>query len=139
LQPLTVIVLGAFGGRFDQEIATIHSCYSWRSSFHSMVLLGGENVATLLTPGEHEMRPVRGVEGPTCGLLPVGGPVSRITTEGLQWDLRDGELGMGKLVSSSNCFRDGAKFIYVKTSDPVVWQTTFTMPPAWSKRDDFYF
>ena len=39
-QPVTVIILGAFGGRLDQEIANIHALYKWHSSFHRIVLLG---------------------------------------------------------------------------------------------------
>ena len=42
--------------------------------------LGGENVAYLLCPGQHECRLVQGVEGPGVSLLPLGGKVSNIST-----------------------------------------------------------
>ena len=37
---MTVIILGAFGGRLDQEIANIHALFKWQKSFHRIVLLG---------------------------------------------------------------------------------------------------
>jgi thiamine pyrophosphokinase len=38
----TVIVLGAFGGRLDQEIANIHALFKWQGTFRNIVLLGKE-------------------------------------------------------------------------------------------------
>ena len=87
---MAVVVLGAFGGRFDQEMAAVHAVYQWQQLgqttsdidkdkdkdigiapkvlsdsplFHRVVLVGGENVACLLGPGRHEILPVMGVEG----------------------------------------------------------------------------
>ena len=42
------------------------------------------------------------IEGPTCGLLPVCGPVGKVWTEGLKWNLNGQSLRMGELISSSN-------------------------------------
>jgi thiamine pyrophosphokinase len=120
-QPHTLIVVGAFGGRFDQEISSIHALYKWQSSVDRMVLVGGENVAILLSPGTHSIIPVKSVEGPTCGLLPLGGKVHSITTSGLQWDLQGQSLEFGGLVSSSNCIRDDADEVLIETSDYVIW------------------
>ena len=39
-QPVTVIILGAFGGRLDQEMANIHALYKWHQSFDKIILLG---------------------------------------------------------------------------------------------------
>lgn len=43
-------------------------------------------MAQLLTPGKHIIRPAKGFEGPTCGLVPLNGPAT-ITTRGLKWNL----------------------------------------------------
>jgi hypothetical protein len=43
-----------------------------------------------------------GVEGPHCGLFPVGSVTSSVWTTGLRWNLQGEELCMGGLVSSSN-------------------------------------
>lgn len=42
----TVIVLGAFGGRLDQEIANIHALFKWQGTFRKIVLLGKERSTT---------------------------------------------------------------------------------------------
>jgi len=48
---ITVVVFGAFGGRFDQQIATLHAIYLYADYFQRLVLLGDGNCATLLHPG----------------------------------------------------------------------------------------
>jgi thiamine pyrophosphokinase len=118
--------LGAFGGRFDQEISGIHALYKWRSAVDRLVLLGGENIATLLAPGKHTIVPQKDVEGPTCGLLPLGGKVDKVITKGLHWDLHNQSLEFGGLVSSSN--RMDADEIEVITTDFVVWMNIVTIP-----------
>jgi len=47
---ITVVVFGAFGGRFDQQIATLHAIYLYADFFDRLVLLGDGNCATLLRP-----------------------------------------------------------------------------------------
>ena len=43
-------------------------------------------MAQLLSAGKHVIKPVKGFEGPTCGLVPLNGPAT-ITTQGLKWNL----------------------------------------------------
>ena len=43
-------------------------------------------MAKLLPPGKHVIKPAKGFEGPTCGLVPLNGPAT-ITTQGLKWNL----------------------------------------------------
>ena len=61
----------------------------------------------------------RDVEGPHCGLIPVGGAVQRVTTTGLTWNLSGQRLAFGELVSSSNLLQDDV--VSIETSDPVLW------------------
>jgi hypothetical protein len=37
-----------------------------------MLLVSLENTTTVLHPGKHQIHLVSGVEGPTCGLVPLG-------------------------------------------------------------------
>lgn len=130
----TIVIMGAYGGRFDQEMATVSSLFRWLHIFDRVVMLGDRATSFLLQPGYlHRIRCVNlanpceqtntGVarEGPTCGLIPIGGRVNSITTTGLQWDLREGSLQMGVCVSSSNSVRPGASEVTVETSDTVLW------------------
>lgn len=51
-----------------------------------LILWGDGSMAQLLKPGRHELRPMKGLEGPICGLVPLSGPAT-MTTQGLQWNL----------------------------------------------------
>jgi thiamine pyrophosphokinase len=162
--------VGAFGGRFDQEIANIHALYKWSNIFERIVLIGGGNTAELLQPGSHicthvsiylYMRTniyiyiyiyiiykykyiyvyigshictlIKGVEGPGVSLLPLGCKVNSISTQGLHWDMTDMSLEMGHFISSSNKMKDECSSVVITTSDPVIWQTTLTIPMEWSE------
>lgn len=122
--PATVVSLGAFGGRFDHEMAGISVLHAYTSRFSRLVLMGSENVAFLLQPGlSHVIEPDPRFEGPTVGLIPVGGACRSVSTDGLKWNLDGGSLEFGVLVSSSNCVV--ADEVSVTTDAPLVWTAEF--------------
>ena len=96
--------------------------------------MDGENIAMLLSPGKHELYPLQGLEGPTCGLLPIGGRVNSISTKGLKWNLDKQSLSIDGLVSSSNSIvgvqnNDNGIINYmveIETSDYVIWSCTLS-------------
>ena len=52
-----------------------------------LVLVGEGNLARVLPAGQSVIMPAgQGLEGPTCGLIPLGGPAVATTT-GLKWNL----------------------------------------------------
>ncbi|CAM9288548.1 unnamed protein product [Ascophyllum nodosum] len=123
----TVVGLGAFGGRFDHEMAAISLLHSYTSRFDRLVLVGAGNVAFLLLPGRtHVLELDERFEGPTVGLIPVGGACTSVTTEGLKWDLNERSLEFGVLVSSSN--EVAAKEVRVTTDAPLVWNAQVKVP-----------
>jgi len=118
-----VVIYGAFGGRFDQEMASFAALYKWAPTFNGQLYLYSDETCAFLIPAnkdcevrfpffdthtleeqekngnfQHEIG-----EGPTCGLIPLGCRCESIITSGLKWDL-DGTtpLEFGGLVSSSN-------------------------------------
>ncbi|CAN0292245.1 unnamed protein product, partial [Laminaria digitata] len=122
--PATVVGLGAFGGRFDHEMAGISLLHTYTSRFSRLILVGSENVAFLLEPGlSHVVEPDPRFEGPTVGLIPVGGACRSVNTEGLKWNLEGGCLEFGVLVSSSNCVV--GEEVRVTTDAPLVWTAEF--------------
>jgi len=124
---LSTIILGGMGGRYDQEIATLHILYKWTRRFERMVIFNQFSSAFLLLPCYlHEIVPVDGIEGPVCGLLPLGAAVNSISTEGLQWNLENDSLEMGKFVSSSNRLAEGAQVVRVVTSEPLLFTWAFS-------------
>ncbi len=142
---ITVVIFGAFGGRFDQQIAILDAIYQFAEDFDRLVLIGDGNCATLLTPGKpgneriscasydgggqasemssnlrtHVLELIPGVEGPGCGLLPVGNRCNVVTTTGLKWNLSSQALALGELISSSN--RAELPVVTVQTSHPLLW------------------
>ena len=129
----TVVAFGAFGDRFDHELASINVLHRYRK-FSRLILMGERMTACLLMPGRHVLMPNALIEGPTCGLLPIGGSVDGVWTSGLRWNLRGERLQFGDLVSSSNQMLSeesgGIMPISVTTTHPLVW-TTVLRPDGW--------
>jgi thiamine pyrophosphokinase len=153
-----ILVFGAFGGRFDQEMASFQALYKWGPAFDNQVFLYADETMGFLIPanvnveirlpyfGEEEEENASTTtsttattttthddmemgEGPTCGLIPLGGRVDSITTAGLKWDL-DGTIPLefGKLVSTSN--RMMQSVVTVESSHPVVFTAEVLVRPT---------
>lgn len=133
-----VVIYGAFGGRFDQEMASFAALYKWAPKFHDQIYLYSDETFAFLIPANQncEIRlpfynnhtideqeksgNIQIGEGPTCGLIPLGYRCESIITSGLKWDL-DGTvvLEFGGLVSSSNRIMEPT--VKVVASHPVVF------------------
>lgn len=124
-QKYTVVILGALGGRFDQELANLHALYRWQGTFQRMVLLSEEGNTFLLEGGyKHSIRCIQSKsysEGPTCGIVPLGQKVHHITTSGLQWNLQDEELDFKNRISTSNRVLELDREVIVEASESVLW------------------
>ena len=139
-----VVIYGAFGGRFDQEMASFAALYKWAPAFRWQLYLYSDETCAFLVPsekdceirlpftdaynlegGDGESNNNNSVgqdcgEGPTCGLVPLGCRCESVVTSGLKWDL-DGFLPLefGGLVSTSN--RVMKPTVTVMTSHPLVF------------------
>jgi len=83
---LYILVLGALGGRFDHEMGNINVLY--RFSNIKIILLSDDcSIFLLPKTHSHEIHIETSVEGPHCGLIPMGGPSDITTTTGLRWNL----------------------------------------------------
>lgn len=137
------VVYGAFGGRFDQEMASMQALYRWQQEATKnkmdLFLYDDNTMAFLLPAGETSIELALPnlvkdeksdgdspsatanmvAEGPTCGLIPLGGPVESATTTGLQWNLDHQETKFGGLVSTSN--RCVENVVTVECSDALIF------------------
>jgi thiamine pyrophosphokinase len=119
---LDIVVFGALGGRIDHEMCNLSYLYEWTKCFNSLTMLSDYNLVCLLDgPGRFTVIPDLSIEGPVCGILPVGSPCERVTTKGLKWNMNNQRLAFGEIVSSSNEIVD--KVIEIQCSSPVIWTT----------------
>jgi thiamine pyrophosphokinase len=102
-----ITVLGAFGGpRLDHALANVWLLAHPALRGIGVTLLDARTRASLLSAPGNEGTPVRralpGPIGATVSLLPFGGDVTGITTEGLRYPLRDEPLHVGPARGLSN-------------------------------------
>lgn len=117
-QHLTLVALGALGGRLDHTLSNLSTLHAYRDL--GLVLLGDGNLARLVPAGSCIIRPDRRLEGPTCGLVPQAGPAVA-SSSGLRWNLDDTPMQFGGLVSTSNIIEEDE--ILVETDVDLVWTT----------------
>lgn len=111
-----VLVLGAFGGKWDREMSNLHVMMKYRHI--KSVLVGDSSHAHLLLPGVNTIEMDFELEGPGCALIPLGHKCL-VTTKGLKWNLQEQHLSFGDLVSTSN--QAVQNEIRVETDNPLVW------------------
>lgn len=115
---LCILVAGALGGRFDHEVGNLNVLY--RFSNFRIILLSDDCLIHLLPKTHrHEIYIQPSVEGPHCGLIPMGAPSSSTTTTGLQWDLKDTDMSFGGLISTSNIVRE--EKVTVDSDSDLLW------------------
>ncbi len=100
--PERVVVVGGGGGRVDHEIATTGLLCSERwASILEIDWISTRGRAHVL----RRRRVLHGDVGATVSLIPVGGPVTGVTTNGLQWELSAARFEPGTTWGVSNVMR----------------------------------
>lgn len=97
-----IIVLAALGGRIDQTVANLLLLTLPEMDGIDLRLVQGNQEAFLIA----EEAWIEGQPGDTISLIPLGGDAEGITTEGLEWPLRDGTLRFGGTRGISNVLTD---------------------------------
>ncbi|KAF9171002.1 hypothetical protein BGX21_008253 [Mortierella sp. AD011] len=117
---LGVVALGGTGGRFDQSMSLVHHLYILNRERHA-TLVSDESIVVVLGAGKHEITCNLDIEGPTCGIIPVGSSEAILTTTGLKWDIEKWKTSFGTQLSTSNALV--ASKVTIETNAPVVWTT----------------
>jgi thiamine pyrophosphokinase len=85
-----LVVVGSGGGRLDHQLSLFSLLFHQSlTDMHVEARIGGSRSFPIR---EGESRTIDCREGDIIGLLPFGGDAHGITTEGLQWPLRDESL-----------------------------------------------
>ncbi|KAI3890976.1 hypothetical protein MKW92_047287 [Papaver armeniacum] len=122
---LCILVAGALGGRFDHEMGNINVLCLFSNI--RIVLLSDDCLIQLLPmTHRHEIGILESVEGPHCGLFPIGTASAIATTTGLKWDLTDTEMKFGGLISTSNIARE--EKITVQSDSHLLWTIEIRKP-----------
>ncbi len=92
-------VIGGIGDRLDQTLGNVYLMALPALRSRDVRLVSGKQTAWLAFPGVTQ---VTGHAGDTLSLLPLGGDVAGIRTEGLEYPLRDEPLAFGPARGISN-------------------------------------
>ena len=113
-------------GRLDQIMANIQTLFLASKMISCPVyLLSSNSLTWLLTPGQHSLKIRESVSNKShCGLIPLDGKAV-VSTSGLKWNLQDGILKFGELVSTSNGFDLSQDVVKIKTDANLLWTMDF--------------
>ena len=115
-----LILIGVFGKNITQELANFNIFFFFPDI--PIYFVGEHNIMTMLRPGEYIISSPRRF---TCGFVPFGYPVERVTTTGLRWNV-DGPVQYGGIVSSSNEMEQ--RTVTLKTSHSLLWSFDIKKP-----------
>lgn len=96
--PAEIFILAAFGGRLDQMLGNVQLLAHPRLANRSVKLVDARQSAWLV----RDETTIRGKQGDTLSLIPLGGDVRIGSTVGLRWPLSDDVLEFGKARGISN-------------------------------------
>jgi thiamine pyrophosphokinase len=92
-------IVGGVGDRFDQTIANVYLLALPELEGRDVAFVAGKQEIFLLRAGTHTLY---GEAGDTLSLIPLGGAVYGVQTEGLYYPLRDETLRFGPARGVSN-------------------------------------
>ncbi|XP_006655244.1 thiamine pyrophosphokinase 3-like [Oryza brachyantha] len=117
---LCILVLGALGGRFDHEMGNINVLHVFPNN--RIILLSDDCLIFLLPKTHaHNIHIEHSIEGPHCGLVPIGAPSTTTTTNGLRWNLDNDRMNFGGLISTSNIVEEESVCVTVISDSDLIW------------------
>lgn len=110
-----MIVFGALGARWDMSLANLLMLANPAFRTAHIELVDGEQRVLLIRSGE--TRVLTGNPGDIVSLVPLAGDARRITTQGLEYLLSEGELKYGEARGVSNVLLQRQASISVQEGD----------------------
>ncbi len=112
-----IVILGAFGGRPDQELANMLLLALSDLTSHRVLMVEGAWTVQLIRGGERVT--LHGSRGDRLSLIPLGGAARGIRTTGLAFSLDGERLAFGKGRGVSNRF--AADLATVEVQEGMLW------------------
>ncbi|XP_055294861.1 thiamin pyrophosphokinase 1 [Sitodiplosis mosellana] len=109
-----VLIMTDFGGRLDQLLSQINTLFKRPLPQDTNIYLKShDTLAWLLCPGQHEIKvPQQYVSQQIwCGYIPMNGSAG-VTTTGLKYDMTNGTVCFGQLISTSNTYTSSTVTIH---------------------------
>jgi thiamine pyrophosphokinase len=121
-----IVCIGGLGGRVDQAMSTLHHLYIFQKesdyTLGKLFLLSSGAITFVLKTGKHKIKVRESFPGmalgKNVGIIPLKEP-SRITTEGLEWDVTDWATEFGGQMSTSNYVKED--WVTVETTKDVLF------------------
>lgn len=117
-----VLVLGTLGGRVDQGLGLLHEMIREETKHPNLRLwlFSESSLSLILRPRETVLKGLQksSVFTENVGLVPVYGPAT-ISTQGLEWDVKQWPTHMGGQVSTSNHVT--ADSVSIETDAPILF------------------
>ncbi len=118
MEPETIILLGAAGGRLDHSLANVLLLTHPRLAHTDVRLVDGRQTVFLAKPGRQNLVPAR--TGDTVSLLPVGSEAYGVRTEGLEYPLAGETLLPGRGRGVSNVAAQDNPSVYLESGTLLV-------------------
>jgi len=110
LQPAQITLLGATGGRVDHFLANILLLYMDALQGIQVAIYDGESFIFLI----RDRAEIHGKPGDILSLLPLGGDIGAVHTDGLYYPLVDEPLFLGGARGISNVFTETVATVQVR-------------------------
>ena len=132
----SIYIFCNFSGRLDHALANLNTLYKIMSNgntdnYVNTYIISEESITFLLSKGlncinltNNEIN--KSLLGTYCGMFPLNKP-SKVTTNGLKWNLNNHLCSFDDLISSSNEFdlnndnNNNNNFVYIETENPLLW------------------
>lgn len=82
-------------------------------------MLSSNSFSWLIPPGNHSITVTQDYRRFWCSLVPF--EPTRVTTNGLKWNLSDTVCKFGGMVSTSNTYDADSDFVEITTDKPLLW------------------
>ncbi|RDW80428.1 hypothetical protein BP5796_05126 [Coleophoma crateriformis] len=136
MPPKDIVCIGGIGGRVDQGLSQLHHLYLFQSEPKyekgRMFLVSQEGMTFVLKKGKHRIQVRDPWLGKYIGIIPINGP-SKITTDGLEWDVTDWETSFGGQMSTSNHVRE--EWVEIETTNDVLFTISLKTPSPLAASD----